>query len=187
MGIRGIQWEWFKSYLTNRKQCVVVNGVYSEVSRVNVGVPQGSILGPLLFLLYINDMSSCCNKLQLVHFADDTTAYLRSKNLSYLYDDVNSELQNLDSWLCSNRLSLNLTKTTYMLISNKSADESLNITIRNIKINKVNKSKFLGVIIDDKLNFSNHISCVIGKIARAFGILNKLSSFFMTMPYEMSI
>ena len=106
---------WFKSYLTNRKQYVCLNGINSETRNITCGVPQGSVLGPLLFLLYINDLPNISKKLTFYLFADDTNIYLESDNLNILERTMNKELEKLHEWLCINRLSLNISKTNFVI------------------------------------------------------------------------
>ena len=116
-GIRGITWEWFRSYLKNRQQYVLFQGTQSSVLEIDCGVPQGSILGPLLFLIYMNDLLSCLNHSEVILFADDTTLYASSKNIVQLYENINSDLADLIEWLRANKLSLNTSKTHYILFS----------------------------------------------------------------------
>ena len=109
-GIRGIALDWFVSYLNNRKQFVTYNGVRSSMKTVKCGVPQGSILGPILFLLYINDLASICKKTLPFLFADDTNLFICGDNPDEMVSDLNSELEDISSWLKTNKLSLNVKK-----------------------------------------------------------------------------
>ena len=114
-GIRGNALQWFNSYLSNRQQYVNYNNTSSDMKLITCGVPQGSILGPLLFLLYINDIASVSSILFCTLFADDTTLFYSSKNLQELSDVVNNELSQMIEWLNANRLSLNINKTHFMI------------------------------------------------------------------------
>ena len=116
-GIRGIAHSWFKSYLTERKQTVSVNGELANNLSINCGVPQGSVLGPLLFLLYINDIFVCSQKLDFHLFADDTSLLFSHKNLQTLEKTVNSELANISDWLLANKLSVNVSKSNFLIIN----------------------------------------------------------------------
>ena len=175
VGIRGFTLNLVKSYLSGRTQLVSVGGKNSVPLPICTGVPQGSILGPLLFLVYINDMRKSTDLLNFIHFADDTTVFLKDKCLSNLYDTINSELEKVDRWLCANKLSLNLDKTSYMIHSNCNRNVAKQILIRDKVIKCVTNSKFLGVIIDDKFNFKDHITLVCNKISKSCGILRRLS------------
>ena len=109
-GVQGAALKWFNSYLYGRQQCVEINGCRSLNREVKMGVPQGSILGPLLFLLYINDLPNSINKSTPILFADDTTVVKTGTNLQELYRDMNNELLNIETWCKTNKLSLNAKK-----------------------------------------------------------------------------
>jgi hypothetical protein len=177
LGIRGIILDWFQSYLSNRKQFVCIENIHSDVRTVCTGVPQGSILGPLLFIVYINDMSVCCPGLNLVHFADDTTVFSSGSDLDALYELMNRELIEVDRWLCCNKLSLNIAKTQCMIVSNRNKLNNNSIVIRRLPVSMVNQTKFLGIFIDDRLSFKLHVQSVTNKISKSCGILKKLSHF----------
>ena len=114
-GIRGSLLKWIESYLKGRKQYVFYKGASSEVKEITCGVPQGSVLGPLLFLLYINDLPNISKKLNFFLFADDTNIYYESTNLKELETTVNEELKKLSLWLNINRLALNVSKTNFVI------------------------------------------------------------------------
>ena len=114
-GIRGKAQVWFKSYLTNRKQYVSSNGESSELKQITCGVPQGSCLGPLLFLIYINDLPNISEVLHFYLFADDTNIYYEAETMKKLETVINKELKKLDTWLIVNRLSLNIAKTNFLV------------------------------------------------------------------------
>ena len=109
-GVRGIALDWFRSYLTNRKQFVSLNGIDSDMRDVTCGVPQGSLLGPLLFIVYINDFQLSAKKLSFILFADDSSVFFSHRNPQTLLQTVNSELTNATLWIQANKLSLNLKK-----------------------------------------------------------------------------
>ena len=183
-GIRGRSLEWFKSYLTDRQQYVDINGSVSHTSTVDAGVPQGSTLGPLLFNLYINDMSKSTNNLQYIHFADDTTVYISNDSPDFLCHTLNSELCKLDQWLQSNRLSLNLDKTCYMIFSNRNKSITNPVKLRNYNVKLVNDTKFLGIIVDDNLSFCKHINYVAGKVSKTCGVLGRIRSFVPSSVFK---
>ena len=146
VGIRGVILGWFRTYLINRTQCVYINSHTSNSLSSVTGVPQGSVLGPLLFNIYINDMSNSCSPLKCIHYADDTTLFFSHADSDVAFATVNAQLREVDEWLCVNRLSLNLDKTTYMLISNLSVNtDSSNIVIRDQVLDRIDVSKFLGI------------------------------------------
>jgi len=173
-GIRGKVHRWFGSYLEDRMQYVSVNDSSSDVCTVNIGIPQGSVLGPLLFILYINDMSSSSNVLNFVHFADDTTVFMRHDNVDELKRMVNVELAGVDTWLKINRLSLNISKTSYMFVTDRKVDD-VDIGVAGRRIERVDRAKFLGITIDERLNFRHHVQDVCSHLSRSVGMLRRLS------------
>ena len=118
-GIRGIVLHWFTNYLCNRKQYVSINNVNSNILPVAYKVSQGSILGPLLFILFINDITSISKLAELIIFADDINLYFKHANISELFVNVNNELQKISKWFKLNKLSLNIKKTNFIMFSNK--------------------------------------------------------------------
>ena len=176
-GVRGCALEWFRSYLSNRKQYVSVNGSNSNLLSITCGVPQGSVLGPLLFLIYINDLPNASKKLCFYLFADDTNIYCESKDLSCLIKTVNKELRSIKKWLDANKLSLNIGKTNYIIFHSSSANVSLddsNIKIGKKHIKRVKFVKFLGLLLDEHLSWKYHVSELSKKLARTCGIFFKI-------------
>ena len=110
-GIRGLALQWFKNYLTGRKQYVLYNNTQSSRQYITCGVPQGSVLGPLLFSIYINDIPNCLKHSKSIVFADDTTIFASCNNMNTLYNNMNDDLANLINWFKANMLSLNIAKT----------------------------------------------------------------------------
>ena len=178
-GIRGAPLKWFESYLTDRKQYVFYNGVSSDTQSITCGVPQGSVLGPLLFLLYINDLPNISDKLQFFLFADDTNIYFDSNNLKLLEKTVNDELKKLSLWLNLNRLALNVGKTNFVIFRTANRPLTHNVTlIMNKKaLEQKDHVKYLGVLMDQHLTWSYQISSVAKKISRGIGILARLRTF----------
>ena len=176
IGVRGSAKQWFRSYLTNRTQYVIINNKVSHTGSVTIGVPQGSILGPLLFLIYINDMRQACNLLECVQYADDTTLYLSGNNLDSVCQTMNSQLQLIDHWLQLNKLSLNITKTHYMLFT-RSNLATQNISMRNVSLERVDQTKFLGVIVDKNLSFKGHVDTLCKKLSSAIGAIKRVRFF----------
>ena len=177
-GIRDNALNWFKSYLSNREQFVTYNKSKSSMKTIKCGVPQGSILGPVLFLLYINDLSTLCDKVFSIFFADDSNLFKSDKNLSVIEEVLNSELEQISMWLKANKLYMNVSKTQYMIFSGRRAVElSFDLHIEGNKLNCVDKSKFLGVIIDNKLSWKDHVSYIAMKVSKGIGIVTKARHF----------
>ncbi len=178
-GVRGLPLKWFTSYLSQRQQYVNINNNKSQLKYIKYGVPQGSILGPLLFIIYTNDFVNSSRVLHKIIFADDTNLFMAHNNTHELQDLLNKELLSVHNWFKANRLSLNLGKTNYMIFhSNKKQIKMENIAIQ-IEINgevikKVNSTKFLGVLIDDCLNFKSHIDHLVHKLSKYVGLFFKL-------------
>ena len=160
-GFRDKTLVWFKNYLCGRQQCVFLNGTFSSKRSVTCGVPQGSVLGPILFLLYINDLAELNISGHFTIFADDTTILWRSKNLEQLKENMTSDLYKIKQWCDANHLCLNMSKTQ-LLGFNCTIDD---LVIGNNAVCTVDNSRFLGLFIDDKLKFYPHIVKLSGKLA----------------------
>ena len=179
-GIRGVSLQWFNSYLSDRKQYVVVDGVESSHLDVNLGVPQGSVLGPLLFLIYVNDIINCSSIMKFSLFADDTVVLQSHKNIIDLMSIVNNELKMLNDWFKCNKLFLNFKKTKYVMFHSKRKKLPLNINpikIEDTVIDRTESINFLGVLIHESLDWKYHISNISSKISRSVGVLSKIKSY----------
>ncbi len=159
-GIRGRALEWFRSYLKQRRQYVSYNGENSSTQVVEYGVPQGSVLGPLLFIIYSNDLSSSLSHCKTILFADDTTVFKTGTNLPTLYHQVNQDLDTLNDWFKANQLSINPTKTKYILFQKDAYSVAqygnLALNIEAEILERVTNTKFLGVFIDNKFSWCKH-------------------------------
>ena len=178
-GIRGQAADWFRSYLDNRKQYVYVNGSKSHLKTIKYGVPQGSILGPLLFLIFINDITESSKFFKYILYADDSTlsTCISEKELEKSAEIINDELNKVYMWLNANKIALNKKKTNFMVLSYNN-----NVMLPIIKmgpniIEETDVIKFLGLHIDNHLTFRNHISIISSKISKSIGLLFKLNKF----------
>ena len=183
-GIRGIANQWFKSYLTQRTQFVEIDKNKSNPLPIQCGVPQGSILGPLLYLIYVNDIYNSCTG-NILSFADDTTLYTSHSDIQQLYTTANTHINNLFEWFCANRLSLNANKTKYIVIrphQKRCNLTGLNIHIDNISLTRIGNdceeraTKFLGMFIDEHLTWKSHISHVNAKVSRSLVAVNQVKN-----------
>ena len=156
-GVKGIALDWFNSYLTNRKQVCKTNNTISSVKHNRCGVPQGSNLGPLLFLVYINDLPRCLRTSTPAMYADDTNITVVGKTSEEIEKSLNSELENIHKWLLANKLTLNVNKTEYMIIGSRQKlqntlmNSNINIAIGGNEVKQVLTTKSLGVIIGKNL------------------------------------
>ena len=171
-GVRGLALDWFRSYLSNRKQFVNFKNVNSEMQAVTCGVPQGSVLGPLLFIIYTNDLPNALRHSRCILFADDTTLYYSSKNMQNTITKISEDLNNLTEWFKANKLSLNVSKTNYIIFSRSNHIVTDTLKIGDEIINNVSNTKFLGVIIDSRLNWHEHIKYCKNKMTSGLYILN---------------
>ena len=174
-GVRGVSNDWLRSYLSDRKQYVSFNSLKSDLMSISCGVPQGSILGPKLFILYINDICNVSKLLQFVLFADDTNIFCSDVNILDLCKNVSLELDKLNIWFAVNKLSLNVSKTNFILFGNRKYNGVVDIKINGINIERVYVTKFLGVLIDHKLNWKDHINHICNKVSRNIAIIYKAS------------
>jgi len=191
-GIRGIPLQLFRSYLSNRKQLIKLENVQSGLVNISNGVPQGSVLGPLLFIMYINDLPKS-SAFYTVLYADDTYLCLFHKNFDNLQHMVNVELIKIDNWLRSNKLSLNYSKSTLMLTkslkNNRNLSEvcSFQIKINDSWFQRTTRANYLRVLIDSLLDWSSHVEYLKSKLVRApylfYKIRNVVSVDVLKMLY----
>ena len=173
-GIRSVANDWFKSYLKNRKQFVSILGFDSDLANVTFGVPQGSVLGPLLFLIYINDLHQAIKYCKTRHFADDTNLLIKNSSLKQMKKHLNLDLKKLCNWLKANKILLNSTKTELILFRhpNKHINYDLKIKIGGKQLLQSKSVKYLGIHLDPHLNWSTHVDNLSAKLSRMAGMLS---------------
>ena len=178
-GIRGNINNWFKSYLLNRKQYVSINGFESDIKTIKHGVPQGSVLGPLLFLLYINDLNICIKNSKVYHFADDTNLLHINTTYKKLQKSLNYDLKNLYNWLLANKISLNCTKTEliYFHKPNDVIPSGIKIKLNGKILIPTNSIKYLGIYLDETLSGKSHFDVLSKKLYLANSMLAKCRNF----------
>ena len=190
-GVRGNVHQWFRSYLTNRQQFTCIGNTFSDLGYIRTGVPQGSVLGPLLFLLYINDICYAVPGTKIKLFADDTNLFIFHKNPQCLFSTTSDCLHHLSCYFLANKLSLSIEKTCYSVFGVHQKDPSaLNTTSLELKINgqiikRVEFCKYLGVYIDSKLTWLEHIDYLYKKLIKFTSIFYKIRTKLHTNVLRM--
>lgn len=181
-GIRGKAYDIIVSYLSNRKQRVKINGTVSSYKDIGIGVPQGTILGPLLFLLYINDLLDDMPKDSVIAYADDTAVISSDETWDRAINKMNKYLETVAEWLIMNKLTLNVGKTVYITFGSyaNSVPTEVIIKLKNNILRRVECYRYLGVLIDYNLKWKNHIDYVVNKSKYLVFIFYKLSKFCQT-------
>ena len=182
-GVRGIMYNWIENYLFDRYQYTCINQIKSDLRQISCGVPQGSVLGPLLFLIYINDIYRATVDAKPKIFADDTNVFVIGKSLKEIELKANNCLLDIYHWCSSNKLTINIEKTCYTVFCPKSSEivNSLDIIIGNNKVVFTSSCKYLGIIIDSKLNWKEHIDSVYKKLIKFSSIFYKIREL---LPYQ---
>lgn len=188
LGIRGTPLSWFSSYLSERKQLVKVSTYTSNTNNIRFGVPQGSILGPSLFIIYMNDIHQHnSNNAEIICYADDTAILYSGYSWENAFSTAETGLLTISKWLRSNLLTLNNDKTNYLCFHKTAASEPspnsyLKVhTCQNLlsncscnQIRRANSIKYLGITLDDKLNFKNHIDILSKRVRKIIGVIKRL-------------
>ena len=176
-GVKGTELNWFHDYLSNRSQFVEISGIKSDITFSKTGVPQGSILGPLLFLIYMNDISSCTDNFKFILYADDTTLYTSITTQVNNAHSLNSDIDKVNCWLAINKLSLNVSKTKYMIFHalNKDLTRCIpTLVINGNIIERVRNFNFLGILFNENMSWKNHLNKLANKLAKISGVLNRV-------------
>jgi hypothetical protein len=177
-GINGKELSWFSSYLTGRYQVVRCNNSTSEKLAISIGVPQGSILGPILFLIFINDLTQHSGLSKCNLFADDALFFVSGKNVQCVENRLQEAMNNVSEWYKSNKLTLNVKKSNVMLIHRKrKINDSMNIVVDGSHLAQIANVRYLGLYIDNKLQWSTHINGVCKSITRKLGMMNRTAKF----------
>ena len=185
-------YEWLKSYISNRKQYVNVNSNRSDLQHIICGVPQGSILGPLLFILYINYITNTSDVLDFILFADDTTILYSHKNIESQINLFNRELLEMSNWFKANKLSVTASKINFMVLgtpqmtkygqnvadTNDASDvPNTCVILDGTELSRVKRTKFLGLTIDENLTWKYHIDIITKTVSCNIGVMNKIKQF----------
>ena len=181
-GIRNSELLWFSDYLQNRTQAVKIDGNCSSFYNLTLGVPQGSVLGPLLILIFNNDLPTCLTQTSIIIYADDTVINAADSTLKQVEAILQTDVDNMVKWFYKNRLMLNRSKSYSMLITTNPmlANAKLNIHIDGETISQVSTMKYLGIDIDSKLNWNNHFDRLCKTISPKIGLLRRLRQIVST-------
>ena len=173
-GLRGNCHDLVRDYITNRTQAVRMNDSLSSYSSTECGVPQGSVLGPLLFLIFLNDFNSISSKLEVITFADDASIFMSNSDMATLESQMNKELVKINTWFECNMLKLNLQKTGFQLFTKSKRHVDPKLEICGVPIDKLQEVKFLGVLVDPDLTFKPHIHKLSVKLAQLSGVIGSV-------------
>lgn len=194
ISIYGATLQWFRSYLSHRSQAVRVNGNTSSLLPVKQGLPQGSIVGPILFLVFINDLPLHIRNSDIDIYADDATLSYSSKwnqPKSAMMEFITDDLLNVDKWAKNNKMVVSDIKTKSMLVCGKrlrnrlnDTDLKLNLELNNTKIKQVNKQKLLGTEIDEDLTYDLHVESLCKKLSKEIGLLKHISPYLKRQQRE---
>ena len=172
--------KWFSSYLNNRNQVVSCNNTLSYKKSVNIGVPQGTILGPILYLLFVNDFAdTLIGNIESIMYADDSSLYCCGDNINEMSLKLQNGLDVASKWFHDNRLLINSSKSNSILLGSRQRvmDINLDVSISNETLQQVAASKFLGLIVDSSIQWSEHVDYLIKKLSPKLGLLYHLSKF----------
>ena len=181
IGIRGCAYSWFEDYLSGRTQTVCLNGSNSEEMSIRTGVQQGSVLGPLLFLIFINDLPNSIKHCKIVLYADDTAIFFAHKEVPMIQSTLQQDLNALNNWFYENGLVVNCSKTNILLFgTNKRLANVNNLTLKldeTTASHNIASSKYLGLLMDSNLNWHDHIDYIASKVSSRLGLLGRIRKY----------
>ena len=178
-GVKGKEYQWFSNYLKGRKQRVALDDTMSRWVEVVRGVPQGSVLGPLLFIVYINDLPGMTSKCNINMYADDVAIYCSGKDINEVTTSLNSDLAEVVRWTECNHLKINVSKTQYMVLGNKAmrSGQDVHLRLPDEIVPSVSFVKYLGLLIDDDLSWKSHILAIRKKAFAAISSIRQVSRY----------
>ena len=188
LGVDDFSFTWFKSYLSNRTQRTVMGNAISSPRSVNKGIPQGSVLGPLFFLVYINDLAEGLKSSKAALFADNTAIYCSASSAADLQLYLDEDLKIVKNWMETHKLTLNVSKTKLMVIGGRqrlSRLDNIELSINESIIDHVDKFKYLGIIINETLDWSEHIDHIQSKVAKRLGLLKRVKHLLPVKSREL--
>ena len=179
-GINGNVLKWFEDYLVGRRQCTVVNGIKSSFQSITCGIPQGSNIGPLLFVLYVDDLTNVLNHCKVSLYADDTCIYVENKNVNALVNNLNDDLSAINKWLGKNKLALNVKKCEFLLVGSRNRIRKIDVPDVCIGINvikRVTKIRYLGIVLDEYLDWSKQADKLKQDVGKSLYLLKRIRPF----------
>lgn len=174
LGLNKNSMDWFKSYLSDREQVTSIGNCFSSPRPVTVGVPQGSILGPLLFIIYVNDLPQCLEYCKIILYADDTLIYYSAKSTQDVQTFLKEDLESASLWLQSYLLTLNCSKTRFLLFGSKrrlKSSRTIAIPINDSPLEEASSFKYLGVTLSEDLSWGDHVKNIISKTNQRLGLV----------------
>ena len=180
VGIRGQALDWFVNYLSNRTQFVTINGTLSESMDLSLGVPQGSVLGPLLFIIFINDLPTIIKRCKVVMYAGDTALFIANRDRKVIEAVLQNELNIINNWFTDNELFVNCTKTKVMIFGSKQRFVRIDnpvLSLSGTSLELIYFVKYLGLLFDRAMTWHDHINAVASNVSKRLGLLNRIRKY----------